>query len=86
VAPRSSALCPPHIQQHVPRKYRTSKRFAFSSRVTASYAIPVRRASALPSASFGFHLTVDTFAVRLTVPLAGPVADFHRQFIQSSPQ
>jgi len=33
--------------------------------VTASYAIPVRRASALPAASFRFHLAVDTLAVRL---------------------
>ena len=36
--------------------------------MTASYVIPVRQASALPAASFRFHLAVDTLAVRLTVP------------------
>ena len=39
------------------------------------YAIPVRQASALPAASFRFNLTVDTLAVRLTVPSVGPVRD-----------
>ena len=39
------------------------------------YAIPVRQASALPAASFRFHLTMDTLAVRLTVPPVGPVED-----------
>ena len=43
------------------------------------YAISVRQASALPAASFRFHLTMDTLAVRLTVPPAGPVEDFHLQ-------
>ena len=43
------------------------------------YPLPVRRASALPTASFGFHLTMDTLAVRLTLPLAGCVEDFHLQ-------
>jgi hypothetical protein len=42
----------------------------------ASYAVSVRQASVLPAASFRFHLTVDTLAVRLTVPPAGPVEDF----------
>ena len=39
------------------------------------YAIPVRQTSALPAASFRFHLTTDTLAVRLTVPLAGKGTD-----------
>jgi hypothetical protein len=43
------------------------------------YAIPVRRASVLPAASFGFGLTTNTLAVRLTVPTAGSVEDFHLQ-------
>src|SRR5438309_6745697 len=43
------------------------------------YPLPVRQASVLPSASFRFHLTVDTLAVRLTLPLAGCVEDFHLQ-------
>lgn len=44
--------------------------------VTASYAISVRQASALPAASFRFHLTMHTLAVRLIVPLTRPIADF----------
>ena len=47
------------------------------------YALPVRRASALPAASFGFHLTMDTLAVRLTLPPVGRVKDFEKIF--SSP-
>src|SRR5262249_21368470 len=43
------------------------------------YAISVRRASALPAASFRFHLTMDTLAVRLTIPPVGLVEDFHLQ-------
>ncbi len=47
--------------------------------MTASYAISVRQASALPAASFRFHLAVDTLAVRLTVPPVGSVEDLHLQ-------
>jgi hypothetical protein len=43
------------------------------------YPLPVRRASVLPSASSRFHLTMDTLAVPLTLPLAGRVEDFHLQ-------
>jgi len=39
--------------------------------------LPVRRTSALPPASFRFHLAMDTLAVQLTVPLAGPVRDLN---------
>jgi hypothetical protein len=47
--------------------------------VFALYAVPVRRPGTLPSASFRFHLAVDTLAVQLTLPTAIYVADFHRQ-------
>jgi len=50
---------------------------AFSSSFAASYAVSVRRASVLPAASSGFHLAMDTLAVRLTIPPAGFVEDFH---------
>src|SRR5947199_4631397 len=43
------------------------------------YPLPVRCASALPSASSGFAVARDTLAVRLTLPLAGCVEDFHLQ-------
>src|SRR5699024_6531288 len=36
--------------------------------VAASYAVPVRRARSLPTASFRFRLATDTLAVQLTVP------------------
>ncbi len=74
-----SRLCPPHIRQDFPCRYRTLKIFAFSSSLAASYAISVRRASVLPAASSGFHLAMDTLAVRLTIPPAGVVRDFHPQ-------
>jgi len=45
-------------------------------------AIPVRRTSVLPAASSRSHLAMDTLAVRLTVPLAGPVGDFHPQVLR----
>src|SRR6266496_2051161 len=43
------------------------------------YPLPVRQASALPSASSGFAVTRDTLAVRLTLLLAECVEDFHLQ-------
>jgi len=43
------------------------------------YPLPVRQASALPTASSRFAVTRDTLAVRLTLPLAGCVEDFHLQ-------
>ncbi len=61
------------------RRYRALKILASSPGLNASYAISVRQASALPAASFRFHLAMDTLAVRLTVPPAGPVEDFHLQ-------
>ena len=44
----------------------------------ALYAISVRRCRILLSASFRFHLTMDTLAVQLMVPTTKPIADFHR--------
>jgi hypothetical protein len=41
------------------------------------YPLPVRQASALPTASSRFHLAMDTLAVQLTLPLAGCVEDLH---------
>ncbi len=50
--------------------------------MSASYAIPVRQASVLLTASFRFCLAADTLAVQLTIPLVGSVEDFHLQVIQ----
>ena len=59
-----SHLYLPHLQLCFPGKYRTFEIYASSSDITASYVVSVRQASVLPSASFRFHLTVDTLAVR----------------------
>ncbi len=50
-------------QPCLPYSYWTLKIMAFSSNMATSYAIPVRRASVLPAASFRFSLTTDTLAV-----------------------
>ncbi len=78
-APTPSHLYPPHLHLYFPCKYWTLKKFAFSSSITASYAIPVRRISALSAASFRFYLTIDTLAVQLMIPLTGLIEDFHLQ-------
>src|SRR5260221_12657940 len=78
-ADSASRLCPPHIRTSFPYRYRTLKILASSSSLHASYAISVRRASALPAASFRFHLAMDTLAVQLTIPPVGFVGDFHSQ-------
>src|ERR1700704_3520420 len=62
-----------------PYRYWTLSLLALSSSLHASYAISVRQASALPAASFRFHLAMDTLAVRLTIPPVGLVEDFHLQ-------
>jgi len=43
------------------------------------YPLPVRRASALPPASFRPPVTRGALAVQLTLPRVGPVEDFHLQ-------
>ena len=72
-----SRLCLSDIRHSVPCKNRASTILAALPRCAASYPLPVRQASALPSASSRFAVTHDTLAVRLTLPLAGRVEDFH---------
>lgn len=67
------------IRHGVPYKFRASQISACSPRRAASYPLPVRQASALPSASFRFPVARNTLAVRLTLPLVGRVEDFHLQ-------
>ena len=74
-----SRLSPPHILRDFPCRYWALKILASSPSLAASYASSVRQASALPAASAGFHLALDTLAVRLTIPPAGFVEDFHLQ-------
>lgn len=47
----------------------------------ALYTVSLRRLGTLPAASFRFHLSVDTLAVRLTLPTTKRVVDFHHQAI-----
>jgi hypothetical protein len=79
IAHPPSRLCPPHLRQDLPRRYWALSPFALSPSLAASYAISVRQASGLPAASSRFHPTVDTLAVRLTIPPTGFVGDFHPQ-------
>src|SRR3990172_8362457 len=74
-----SRLCLSDLRHGVPCKFRASTIFAALPRRAASYPLPVRQASALPSASSRFAVTHDTLAVQLTLPLAGRVEDFHLQ-------
>lgn len=74
-----SRLCPSDIRCNVPYKFRALTILAVLPRCNASYPLPVRQASALPSASSRFAVARDTLAVRLTLPLAGRVEDFHLQ-------
>ena len=74
-----SRLCLSDIRHGVPCKFPASTIFAALPRRDASYPLPVRQASALPSASSRFAVTHDTLAVQLTLPLAGRVEDFHLQ-------
>jgi NADH:ubiquinone oxidoreductase subunit 4 (subunit M) len=46
---------------------------------SASHLVFVHQTEILPTASFRFHLTMDTLAVQLVVPTTKPTADFHRQ-------
>ena len=78
-------LIPAASTTAAPCKYRALKILDSSPAAVASYAISVRQASALPSASFRFHLAMDTLAVRLMVPLTGPIGELHPQVIRPAP-
>jgi hypothetical protein len=67
------------LRHSIPCKFRALTIMAALPHRDASYPLPVRQASALPSASSRFAVTCDTLAVQLTLPLAGRVEDFHLQ-------
>jgi hypothetical protein len=60
-----SPLCLSDLRRSVPCKFRASTIFALLPPYSASYPLPVRHASALPSASFRFAVAHDTLALRL---------------------
>jgi hypothetical protein len=83
---RSPRVLRTHLHAYLCRIYAATSvqvlGFAWIRLLTQSrrlYPLAVRQSSALPAASSGFHLTVDTLAVQLTLPLAGCVEDFHLQ-------
>ena len=79
IAHSPSRLCLSDIRRSVPYKYWALMILDISPGYAASYPLPVRQASALPSASSRFPVTRNTLAVRLTLPLVGRVEDFHLQ-------
>lgn len=74
-----SRLCLSDLRRCVPYKFWALAILAASPHNVASYPLPVRQASALPSASSRFPVTQNTLAVQLTLPLVGRVEDFHLQ-------
>ncbi len=60
---------PPHRHRLVPDDFGLRTPTLPHPRDDASHAVRVPRVGRLPSASFGFHLAVDTLAVRLGVPV-----------------
>jgi len=60
---------PPHIHRLVPDDFGLRTPTLPHPPDDASHAVRVPRARRLPSASFRFHLAVDTLAVRLGVPV-----------------
>ena len=78
MAHRLPRLCPSHLLPQLPCKHWTLSLIALSSAAAASYVLPVRRTSVLLTASFRFHLAMDTLAVRLALPLAGCALDFNQ--------
>ena len=79
IAHPPSRLCLSDLRRSLPYKYWALMTLDISPGCVASYPLPVRQASALPSASFRFAVARDTLAVQLTLPLVGRVEDFHLQ-------
>ena len=79
IAHPPSRLCLSDIRRSLPYKYWALMTLDISPGCIASYPLPVRQASALPSASSRFAVARDTLAVQLTLPLVGRVEDFHLQ-------
>ena len=58
-------ICLPHLRMLIPCCYWTFPYVGGLSSTSALYAISVRQAKGLPTASFRFFLTTDTLAVQL---------------------
>jgi len=62
-------IYPPHLRSRAPDDIGLRVFWPSRPRDDASHAIPVRRAAALPAASFRPRLAAAALAVRLTVPV-----------------
>ena len=79
IAHSLSRLCASDLRHRVPYTYRALHLFACLPRSARLYPLPVRRASALPPASFRPPVARGALAVQLTLPRVGCVEDFHLQ-------
>lgn len=79
IAHSPSRLCLSDLRRSLPYKYWALMIMDLSPGYVASYLLPVRQASVLPSASSRFAVARDTLAVQLTLPLIGRVEDLHLQ-------
>src|SRR6267378_2184670 len=77
IAHPPSRLCASDLRHRVPYTYRALHLFACSPRSARLYPLPVRRASALPPASFRPPVTRAALAVQLAFPRVGYAEDFH---------
>ena len=79
IAHPPSRLCLSDLRRTVPCKFRALMNLAISPRYSASYPLPVRQASALPSSFLQTRSRPRNPCLGLTLPLAGRVEDFHLQ-------
>jgi len=79
IAHSPSRLCLSDLRRSLLYKYWALVIVDTSPDYAASYPLPVRQASDLPSASSRFAVARDTLAVQLTLPHVGRVEDFHLQ-------
>ena len=77
VLTRSFPLCLPHLPQTIPCSYWAPTCLGALPSLGALYAISLRQARGLPTASFRFCLTADTFALGYILPAAGRIRVFH---------
>ncbi len=79
IARPPSRLCLSDLRRTVPCKFRALMSLDISPRYGASYPLPVRQASALPSSFLQTRSRPRNPCLRLTLPPAGRVEDFHLQ-------
>ena len=79
------AINPSHLRPHPPGDIGLRVLWPPRPDADASYALPVRQAGTLLTASFRSQVAPGTFAVRLAVPITRSAEDFHLQVIGRLP-